>query len=140
MRKSLMFAVSLALFIAISAHAQIEVADALKDCNKNELTIALCAKHASDSTDDELNRLYNQILALMTTPEAKQRLKLAQRAWIELRDRDCLVLVGPREQGGSMYSGLWSRCIEQQTKRRVDELKRLQQLLKCEERPCPPTE
>jgi uncharacterized protein YecT (DUF1311 family) len=133
-------AVVLALLATTNAYAQYEVADALKDCDKNELTIATCAKHAADTTDAELNRLYKQILAVMITPEAKQRLKLAQRTWIELRDRDCLVLVGPRSQGGSMYSGLWSRCLERRTRERVVELKKLQQLLKCEERPCPPNE
>ena len=140
MRKLLPIAVALALLTASNAYTQDDLPEALKNCLKNEITIALCSKHKFDAADAELNDLYKQILAVMVTPQAKTRLKMAQRTWVELRDRDCLVLVGPREKGGSMYSGLWSKCLERRTRERTLELQKLQQLLKCEERPCPPNE
>ena len=74
--------------------------EALKDCDKNQLTINFCARHAFDVVDEELNQIYRALLVTMITPKAKERLREAQRAWVGFRDKDCLVLVGPPERGG----------------------------------------
>ncbi len=116
------------------------MAEALKDCDKNQLTINFCARHAFDVVDADLNATYKKLLATMSTPKAKERLRQAQRSWLVFRDKDCLVLVGPPEDGGSMYQGLWWRCVERSTKERLVELQKLGRLLKCEEAPCPPKE
>jgi uncharacterized protein YecT (DUF1311 family) len=131
----------LALFCAANnTGAQEMMAEALKDCDKNQLTINFCARHAFDTVDAELNKIYKTLLATMSTPNATERLRQAQRAWVVFRDKDCLVLVGSPENGGSMYQGLWWRCLERRTKERVVELEKLDELLKCEEQPCPPKE
>ena len=116
------------------------MAEALKDCAKNQLTMNFCARHAFDTVDARLNQIYKDLLATMTTPKAKDRLRQAQRAWVEFRDKDCLVLLGPPENGGSMYQGLWWNCVARRTKERVLELENLAKLLECEEQPCPPKE
>ena len=114
--------------------------EALKDCDKNQLTINFCARHAFDVVDEKLNEIYRANLATMITPQAKDRLRQAQRAWVAFRDKDCLVLIGPPEKGGSMYQGLWWRCVEHRTKERLVELEKLSRLLRCNEQPCPPKE
>src|SRR4051794_939190 len=91
------------------------MAEALKDCGKNQLTINFRARHAFDVADAELNKTYKSVLSTMSTPKAKERVRQAQRVWVELRDKDCLVLVGPPETGGSMYQGLWWKCVERRT-------------------------
>jgi uncharacterized protein YecT (DUF1311 family) len=114
--------------------------EALKDCDKNQLAMNFCARHAFDLVDDELNKSYRAILATLISPQAKNRLRQAQRAWVEFRDKDCLVLVGPPEYGGSMYQGMWWRCLANRTRERLVELDTLSRLLRCEEQPCPPKE
>jgi uncharacterized protein YecT (DUF1311 family) len=114
--------------------------EALKDCDKNQLAINFCALHAFEVVDEKLNKVYVEVLAKMVTPKAKDRLRQAQRAWISFRDKDCLVVVGPPERGGSMYQGLWWNCVEQRTRARLAELEELSRLLRCDEQPCPPSE
>lgn len=113
---------------------------ALRDCEKNQLAINFCALHAFEVVDEKLNKVYGEVLAKMATAKAKDRLRQAQRAWLDFRDKDCLVLVGPPENGGSMYQGLWWNCVEQRTKERLAELEELKRLLRCDEQPCPPNE
>src|SRR5688572_5699567 len=141
--RALPFTVLLAIICTTSSAAIRDddmMREALKDCDKNQLTINFCARHAFDVVDEKLNNIYKALLTTMITPQAKDRLRQAQRAWVAFRDKDCLVLVGPPENGGSMYQGLWSRCAEHRTKERLVELEKLDRLLRCDEQPCPPKE
>ena len=134
------------LFTLLGTASSAEIRDdemmreALKDCQKNQLSINFCARHKFDVVDEKLNKLYQALLGKMITPPAKERLRQSQRSWVTFRDKDCLVLVGPPERGGSMYQGLWWQCAARRTQERVVELERLDKLLQCEEQPCPPTE
>jgi uncharacterized protein YecT (DUF1311 family) len=111
------------------------MAESLKDCDRNQTAMNFCARHAFDVADAELNKLYKQALLAMKTHDAAERLRKAQRAWVQFRDAHCHVMVGPPQ--GSMHGQLWHRCLEELTKTRAEELR---VIAYCEEGPCPPTE
>lgn len=107
------------------AHAQdAATQEALKDCDRNQMTMNLCAGHRHEKADRELNRQYKQTMAKQSSDQAKKRLRDAQRAWILFRDKDCLAENGPRDQSGSIWPLLQSTCLAQHTERRTQDLAR----------------
>ena len=89
-----------------------------------------CAAQENKAADKELNRLYQQITArLKDSPETKQMLVKAQRAWISFRDAECSFSASGVE-GGSVYPLIHNNCITAQTKARIEAFKAY---LKCKE-------
>ncbi|WP_210639715.1 MULTISPECIES: lysozyme inhibitor LprI family protein [unclassified Pseudomonas] len=89
-----------------------------------------CAAKENKAADSELNSLYKQITTrLKDNPEAKQMLVKAQRAWISFRDAECNFSASGVE-GGSVYPLIYSNCITDQTKARIEAFKTY---LKCKE-------
>lgn len=82
-----------------------------------------CAGEDYRKADRELNAVYAQVRTAL--PEAeRERLKLAQRAWIASRDADCeLEPYGAR--GGSMEPMLMAACKADRTAQRTKWLKSL---------------
>lgn len=80
-----------------------------------------------EMADQALNRVYARIMA-EASPEGRQRVRAAQRAWIAFRDLDCAARAGSR--GGSFYPASLSLCLEAATDERT---KVLQAELDCSE-------
>lgn len=64
----------------------------LQDCldsSENYTTKGMtdCVSTATEKWDTELNKAYIELLDLLTT-EQKEKLKIAQREWIEYRDKE----------------------------------------------------
>ncbi|WP_293776076.1 lysozyme inhibitor LprI family protein [uncultured Oxalicibacterium sp.] len=118
----------MSLFCAASiVPAQAEDAvlqEALKDCERNQMTMNLCAGHRYTEADRELNRQYKRTMAAQSGEQSRKRLRDAQRAWITFRDKDCLAENGPREQSGSIWPLLQATCLTQHTERRTQDLAR----------------
>lgn len=113
-----------AVFMA-PAHAQdAEMQEALKDCDRNQMTMNMCASHRYAEADKALNNQYKKTMAKQASDQARKRVRDAQRAWIVFRDKDCLADTGPRDQGGSMWPLQHYSCMENLTLRRVEDLKR----------------
>src|SRR4051812_10899539 len=92
--------------------------ESLKDCDKNQLAMNVCASYRSDLADKALNEQFRQNLTALKDAQAQTRLREAQRAWITFRDKDCLADTGPREESGSIWPLLHFSCLEKHTIRR----------------------
>jgi uncharacterized protein YecT (DUF1311 family) len=104
------------------AQDQALLQEALKDCDKNQLTMNVCASHRYATADQKLNQQYKQLMAQQDAT-GKQRLRDAQRAWISFRDKDCLANTGLREESGSIWPLLHYSCLERHTLQRSEDLK-----------------
>ncbi len=113
--------------IALSASAIAEtqglLQESLKDCDKNQLAMNVCANYRFEQADKALNQQYKQNLSALKEAAAQTRLREAQRAWVIFRDKDCLADTGPREESGSIWPLLHFSCMEKHTTRRTDDLK-----------------
>ncbi|MCU1759738.1 lysozyme inhibitor LprI family protein [Pseudomonas sp. 14P_8.1_Bac3] len=119
------------LFLALTPLLFTTVAYAA-DCGNatDQATMNQCAAQQNKAADKELNALYQQITArLKGSPDNKKLLVGAQRAWIGFRDAECRFSASAVE-GGSAYPLIYSSCITELTKARVETFK---QYLKCQE-------
>ncbi len=100
---------SLLLFLGIAATMPAMAAPA---CNPDgsQLEMNQCAADALEAADAELNTVYRQVLAANAgNPVALERLRAAQRLWIQLRDADLAAQFplaegqDPRRVYGSIY-------------------------------------
>ena len=117
-----LFASLLLLCGAALAQDQALMPEALKDCDKNQLTMNMCASHRYTTADQKLNQQYKQLMGQQDAT-GKQRLRDAQRAWIGFRDKDCLANTGMREESGSIWPLLHFSCLERHTIQRSEDLK-----------------
>ncbi|MCP1417927.1 uncharacterized protein YecT (DUF1311 family) [Pseudomonas laurylsulfativorans] len=102
------------------------------DCDNasDQATMNQCAAQQNAAADKELNALYQQITTrLKGNPDSKKLLLGAQRAWIAFRDGECKFSASGVE-GGSVYPLIYSNCVTELTKARVETFKNY---LKCQE-------
>ena len=118
--------IACALFaLSTSAIAQTQglLQESLKDCDKNQLAMNVCASYRFELADKVLNAQYKQNLTAVKEGQSQTRLREAQRAWLVFRDKDCLADTGPREESGSIWPLLHFSCLEKHTTRRTEDLK-----------------
>lgn len=73
--------------------------------------------------DKKLNQVYKQVMNNLSAPEIKAFIS-SQKAWITYRDLECkFEAIG--NEGGSMYSMVFSSCMTDITKKRTQELKEI---------------
>ncbi|AWM93352.1 urease-associated protein [Pseudomonas sp. 31-12] len=102
------------------------------DCDNatDQATMNQCAAQQHKTADKELNALYQQITnRLKSNPDSKKLLLGAQRSWIAFRDAECKFSASAVE-GGSVYPLIYSNCVTELTKARVETFKNY---LKCQE-------
>ena len=102
------------------------------DCDNaaDQATMNQCAAQQNKAADKELNALYQQIThRLKSNPDSKKLLIGTQRAWIAFLDAECKFSASAVE-GGSVYPLIYSNCITELTKARVETFKTY---LKCQE-------
>jgi uncharacterized protein YecT (DUF1311 family) len=102
------------------------------DCDNaaDQATVNECAAQQHQTADKELNALYQQINErLKSNPDSKKLLTEAQRSWIAFRDAECKFSSAGVE-GGSVYPLIYSNCVTELTKARVETFKNY---LKCQE-------
>ncbi|WP_282411620.1 lysozyme inhibitor LprI family protein [Pseudomonas sp. PS02303] len=102
------------------------------DCDNatDQATMNQCAAQQHKATDKELNALYQQITQrLKSNPDSKKLLLGAQRSWIAFRDAECK-FASAGVEGGSVYPLIYSNCVTELTKARVETFKNY---LKCQE-------
>lgn len=108
----------LGLIPAAPAFAQdIDCTD-LTDLPQQEINICLAQEHAF--WDRLLNDAYQRVIGLRD-PEAEERLRIAQRAWITYRDATC-EMEADRMRGGSGEAMLRFGCLARLTERRARDL------------------
>ncbi len=100
----------------------VTIQDACKDATTQVEMNQCSAKEAQDA-DKQLNDLYRTVLEKLT-PDNKNSLRVAQRAWIAYRDADC---AGEAElyKGGSIAPLIKTACVAKLTNERIAEIKRI---------------
>jgi uncharacterized protein YecT (DUF1311 family) len=98
-----------------------------------------CSGEQYKKADARLNVVYRKALTLLTTDLDKarnrndndetkhveisiQKLKAAERAWIQYRDLHCDA-AGHEYEGGSMRPMMWADCMKLTTEHRIADLK-----------------
>jgi uncharacterized protein YecT (DUF1311 family) len=92
-------------------------------CRNVAVTLAMenCFDKAYKAADSELNRRYSQI-AQVLQPDDLERLKVAQRLWIQFRDATCTA-ESNLYNGGTASAPAYSACREELTRQRATDLK-----------------
>lgn len=122
---------SLCMCIAGSSHAlasnknnDIQPTKAYDECleSSNGVTVTLrrCANEELRRQDSRLNRLYRKLLE-RSEPHRREKLKSAQLAWIQLRDRQC-EYEAALEQDGTIWPLIITSCHIDFTIRRADQM------------------
>ena len=105
-------------FIARAQHMN----SASAPCRNVAVTLAIenCFDKAYRAADSELNQRYSQI-AKVLQPDDLQRLKVAQRLWIQFRDATCTA-ESNLYNGGTASVPAYSACLEELTRQRAADL------------------
>ncbi len=107
---------ALVLILASSFHpAHAAVAETQKDMNAQ-------ASEEFTKADKELNEVYAKVLEVLDDT-AKERLKIAQRAWCVYRDSEAQFRADAEARGGSMWPLVHESVRSKLTKERVKALK-----------------
>ena len=81
----------------------------------------LCFDKAYRAADSGLNQTYSQISKVLQ-PDDLERLKVAQRLWIQFRDATCTA-EGDLYSGGTAATPAYTACLEEETLERTADLK-----------------
>jgi uncharacterized protein YecT (DUF1311 family) len=84
-----------------------------------------CSNEEYKKVDSHLNAVYKNLLSMLQSDSyriARQKLRAAQRAWIQYRDLHCDA-VRQQWEGGSISPLEWSGCMTETTNDRIAELK-----------------
>ena len=92
-------------------------------CRNVAVTIAMenCFDKAYKAADSGLNQTYSQISKVLQTDDL-ERLKVAQRLWIQFRDATCTA-ESNLYNGGTASAPAYSACLEELTRQRTADLK-----------------
>lgn len=109
---------------AIDRQNEVQYTKAYNECvgSSNGITITLrkCANEELQRQDTRLNRLYKKLMNASEHSD-REKLKAAQSAWIQFRDRQCEYEAGS-EQQGTMLPLMITSCHMDFTIRRADEI------------------
>jgi len=94
----------------------------------SQLELNTCATADLTAADEELNRVYREVLTRYTDdPLFRERLKTAQRAWLAFRDAE-LGAIFPHDREPGYYSSMFPYCrqswLSLMTRQRTEELRR----------------
>jgi uncharacterized protein YecT (DUF1311 family) len=92
-------------------------------CRNAVVTLAMenCFGKAYKAADSELNQMYSQI-SKAVQPDDLQRLKVAQRLWVQFRDATCTA-ESNLYNGGTAAAPAYAACLEELTRQRTADLK-----------------
>ncbi len=133
MRRLFLLLISAASFHAVAVFAQ----DAAPDCESmsTQADMNQCAARDAEAADKALNIQYKKTRAAAQAfdkqmegsgASAVETLTAAQKAWIPFRDATCNIQRAI-SGGGSIEPTLVAGCLEQETKKRTEELKALEE-------------
>jgi uncharacterized protein YecT (DUF1311 family) len=122
--KPAILSVMFAVFVLQTARAQ------SCDDAQSEAEMQVCTDKAYKASNAELNALYRKIQKrLADDKDTGQLLVKAQRAWLSFRDAEC-AFSSSGAAGGSVYPTTLSMCLDDLTRKRVNDFKGY---LDCEE-------
>ena len=113
----------LAIFVCYDSDAKAQHMNfAGAPCRNVSITVAMenCFDQAYKTADSTLNQKYSQISKVLQ-PDDLQRLKAAQRLWIQFRDATCTA-ESHLYNGGTASAPAYSACLEEVTRQRAADL------------------
>lgn len=122
------------VFVAAPALAQEVEVDCANAMTQTEMNI--CAGRDYKAADEDLNLVYQSAMAVAKEWDlglsedlccASEALREAQRAWIPYRDKVCEA-TGFLVRGGSMEPMIVARCLENITRRRIEDIRAVYEL------------
>jgi uncharacterized protein YecT (DUF1311 family) len=95
-----------------------------RDPCKGETTADMkqCAARNFKKADDELNKVYRELMSKLADEGHKASLKTAQQTWLRYRDSNC-DFEAYLNRGGTIYSVVVSDCMSTMTVSRTKEMK-----------------
>ena len=123
-RPNSLLLLSLAIATSLPFILRVNVANATPDCSKSyeELNTPegrYCSGAAYEAADNELNRVYKQVISGLSS-NAKKQLTQEELDWIKYRDRKCDAEIPKR---GTGYGIFLNQCLEKVTRQRTKELR-----------------
>lgn len=126
---TLCIGVSLLISSSLVSSGLVIAGDTCDNAN-TQAELTQCAGQAYQATDDELNEVYQALVSkLDNNSTSLERLRVAQRAWINFRDAEC-AFESSAVEGGSAQPMVRYGCLETMTKARTE---RLQEHTDCGE-------
>ena len=109
------------LLLSVTAPVNLQ---AQRDPCKGETTFEMkqCSAKKYKQADDELNKIYQQLMSKLDDEGHKGALKNAQLAWLKYRDANC-DFESYLNRGGSIYSVIVTECKTSMTASRTREMK-----------------
>ena len=109
------------LLLSVTAPVNLQ---AQRDPCKGETTFEMkqCSAKKYKQADDELNKIYQQLMSKLDDEGHKSALKSAQLAWLKYRDANC-DFESYLNRGGSIYSVIVTECKTSMTASRTREMK-----------------
>lgn len=91
---------------------------------KGETTAEMkqCTAKTFKKADDELNKVYRELMSKLADEGHKASLKTAQQSWLKYRDSNC-DFEAYLNRGGTIYSVVVSDCMTKMTASRTKEMK-----------------
>ncbi len=112
------FSISTAVILAAaSALSHAGLCDSVEETDR----LIQCLGGENTKADALLNAEYSRLRGRLS-PERRDQLREAQRAWIVFRDKDC-EFEASAAAGGQAYEPLYVSCQTDKTMRRIKELK-----------------
>lgn len=108
------------LFVLITTEVQTQPQDPCKGETTPEMK--MCAAKRYKQADDELNKVYRELMSKLDDDGHRTSLKTAQQAWLKYRDGHC-EFVSYLNRGGTIYSVVLTECMTSLTSSRAKELK-----------------
>jgi uncharacterized protein YecT (DUF1311 family) len=129
--RRLSVAVAMAASLAASLAAAAPAPAFALDCKNASSTIELneCAQAEQQAVEARLNAVYAQTMQALAAPDAaalRQKVIVAQRAWIKFREADCAAEEA-RWTGGSAAVQMFLGCMRQRAEQRIKELESVAQ-------------
>ncbi|WP_082055206.1 lysozyme inhibitor LprI family protein [Cupriavidus basilensis] len=103
--------------------SQSEINEALRDCQRDEISIAICEWSSYRNSLKELRSIAKEVDQALSSDKVRLAyFKRSQKAWEQFRNADC-DLDASSADGGSMVSGLIYSCRTILTNQRVELLR-----------------
>jgi uncharacterized protein YecT (DUF1311 family) len=108
--------------LALSGHSQKQ--ETQDPCANAQTTVEMrdCAGREYKKADDELNRVYRQLMSKLDDEGHKGALRSAQQAWIKYRDANC-DFESYLNRGGTIEPVVRYNCMSSMTESRTKDLR-----------------
>lgn len=95
-------------------------ANAVADCKNAKTTVEMneCTAEEQQVVEKKLNEVYQRLLKQLGDTELKQKIVIAQRAWVKFREADCKALY-TKYADGSIRTDMFLTCMQTHAEQRI---------------------